>query len=45
MTTALGDVEYLTLERYAELAAALPGVTRVWTWSRWTRRRGPLGAS
>ena len=24
VTAALGDVEYLTLERYAELAAALP---------------------
>ena len=34
VTAALGDVEYLTLERYAELAAALPGVTRVWTWEQ-----------
>lgn len=34
VTAALGEVEYLTLERYAELAAALPGVTKVWTWER-----------
>ncbi len=32
VTAALGEVEYLTLSRYAELAAALPGVSRVWTW-------------
>jgi len=32
VTQALGDVEYLTLARYAELAAALPGVSRVWEW-------------
>ena len=32
VTSALGQVEYLTLGRYAELAEALPGVTKVWTW-------------
>ena len=34
VTAALGEVEYLTLDRYAELAAALPGVTRVWRWAQ-----------
>ena len=34
VTAALGEVEYLTLERYVELAAALPGVTKVWTWEQ-----------
>ncbi len=34
VTAALGEVEYLTLARYAELAAALPGVTKVWTWEQ-----------
>jgi len=34
VTAALGEVEYLTLERYTELAEALPGVTKVWSWER-----------
>jgi ADP-heptose:LPS heptosyltransferase len=32
ITAKLGDVVFLTLERYAELAIALPGVVEVRTW-------------
>ena len=32
VTRALGPVSFLTLERYSELAALLPGVTEVRTW-------------
>ena len=32
VTAALGDVEFLTLKRYADLAARLPGVNVVHTW-------------
>ncbi len=37
VTRALAPVRFLTLERYAELAALLPGVTEVRTWETWGR--------
>jgi heptosyltransferase-2 len=37
VTRALAPVTFLTLDRYAELAALLPGVTEVRTWETWGR--------
>jgi len=37
VTRALTPVTFLTLERYAELAALLPGVAEVRTWETWGR--------